>query len=450
MKNFNITSILIILSIIILNIYNITLAIEPVNKNSIVDQLYYLTPEQACDIINQMKAEYEWGGNPEKLTRVEYYKKLNNLKLLCNQQNNTNITNTNYQYTSSGTYITPPDIKRTLKPTDIYNSDVSSMVYISTQSKQGSGVIIQEDGTFVTCFHVIENANYINVKTHDNKTFKVNGFKYINPTEDIAILTIDAPYTKFRPIGINHNPLQIGEKVYTISNPEGLEFTFSDGMINQYKNEYIQFSAPISSGSSGGALLNEKGELIGIITSTLKESQNINFAIPNEYYIPNMNNLTIKNTFNQDWTKFLLSETNNNQFKINTNYKDITSTSFEKYYYRCKDYVNLQDFPSQYYALVAYIAYMAYLETEEKGILDNAIKWYELSIINSQNIEVSAFALSSLYAIKNETQKLERIYLMLSQFYPASFKVIEKVEDTAELEIYYKHLIKLTKEIYWE
>lgn len=90
------------------------------------------------------------------------------------------------------------------------------------------------------------------------------------------------------------------------------------------------------------------------------------------------------------------------------------------------------------------------METEEKGILDNAIKWYELSIINSQNIEVSAFALSSLYAIKNETQKLERIYLMLSQFYPASFKVIEKVEDTAELEIYYKHLIKLTKEIYWE
>ena len=129
----------------------------------------------------------------------------------------------------------------TTTATDIYNEHVNSMVYITTQNSLGSGVIVQEDGTFITCFHVIENADHITIKTHDGRTFKVNGFKYINPTEDIAILTIDAEYTKFKPIDINYSGLQVGEKVYTISNPQGLEFTFSDGMINQYKKEYIQF-----------------------------------------------------------------------------------------------------------------------------------------------------------------------------------------------------------------
>ena len=115
------------------------------------------------------------------------------------------------------------------------------MVYITTQNSLGSGVIVQEDGTFITCFHVIENADHITIKTHDGRTFKVNGFKYINPTEDIAILTIDAEYTKFKPIDINYSGLQVGEKVYTISNPQGLEFTFSDGMINQYKKNTYNF-----------------------------------------------------------------------------------------------------------------------------------------------------------------------------------------------------------------
>ncbi len=76
--------------------------------------------------------------------------------------------------------------------TNIYNEHVNSMVYITTQNSLGSGVIVQEDGTFITCFHVIKNADYITIKTHDGRTFKVNGFKYINPTEDVAILTIDA------------------------------------------------------------------------------------------------------------------------------------------------------------------------------------------------------------------------------------------------------------------
>lgn len=165
-------------------------------------------------------------------------------------------------------------------------------MYIQTQDSSGSGVILKEDGTFLTCFHVIANADYIIVKLEDGSMYSVNGFKYINPLSDVAILTLDTT-RKFKPIKINpNNKLKIGEKVYAISNPQGLQFVFSDGMINQYTKDYIQFSAPISPGSSGGALLNSNGNLLGIITSqyNLSDAQNMNFALPNEYYISKINN----------------------------------------------------------------------------------------------------------------------------------------------------------------
>lgn len=332
---------------------------------------------------------------------------------------------------------------------DIYNKHVNSMVYVKTNDSVGSGVIVKEDGTFITCFHVIENADYITIKTHDGRAFKVNGFKYINPTEDIAILTIDASYNKFTPIDINYKSLQIGEKVYTISNPKGLEFTFSDGMINQYKNEYIQFSAPISPGSSGGALLNENGQLIGIITSYLGKAQNINFALPNDYYVSRINNLTIRNTYNQNWTKFLLSQTGNNQFKINTDYRNIEKENFETYYDRVKYYVNLPGYPPHLYALAGYLAFYAYFETLKQTILNDAIKWYELSLINNENIEISLFALSLLYTINYDQTKLEKCLVAIYEQYPESAQVITFISKNKDksLDAYITHFEKLTDRI---
>ncbi len=354
-------------------------------------------------------------------------------------------------------YICKPDIKekttvntsKQISATDIYNEHVNSMIYINTQNSQGSGVIVQEDGTFITCFHVIENADYITIKTHDGRTFKVNGFKYINPTEDVAILIIDAPYTKFKPIDINHSGLQVGEKVYTISNPQGLEFTFSDGMINQYKKEYIQFSAPASPGSSGGALLNENGQLIGIITSQHKKGQNINFALPNEYYVSQITNLPIKNTYNQNWTKFLLSQTGNNQFKISTNHTNLEEGMHESYYNRLKKYVALPNFPTSDYALVAFWAFGAYIETWKPEILKDAIKWYELSLKNNVNIEVSLYALAILYLWNNDEKASDLCINMLEQYYPAAYNKIildlSKTNDNKEkFIIYWDYILELS------
>ena len=77
--------------------------------------------------------------------------------------------------------------------------------------------------------------------------------------------------------------LEKGNKVYTMSSPRGLEYTYTDGVISSTRNEksytLIQFTCPISPGSSGGALVNQQGVLIGIITSQFIQSQNLNFAI---------------------------------------------------------------------------------------------------------------------------------------------------------------------------
>lgn len=336
--------------------------------------------------------------------------------------------------------------------TNIYNNNVNSMVYIRTQDSIGSGVIVSEDGTLITCFHVIENADSINIKTHDGRTFKVNGFKYINPTEDVAILTIDAPYTKFKPIDINHSGLQVGEKVYTISNPQGLEFTFSDGMINQYKNEYIQFSAPISPGSSGGALLNEKGQLIGIITSYLGKAQNINFAIPNDYYVSKIYNLPIKNTYNQNWTKFLLSQTGNNQFKISTNHTNLEEGMFENRYNILKKYVELPKFPTCDYALIGYWAFGAYIETLKPEILKDAIKWYELSLKNNVNIEVSLYALALLYLWDDDEKSSDLCLNILKQQYPVSYNRLSDLPKTNNTKekfiIYWDYILELSRKCF--
>lgn len=109
----------------------------------------------------------------------------------------------------------------------------------------------------------------------------------IDVIKDILILKIQD--NRFREIKIgNSSNMKIGQKVYTIGSPMGFENTISEGIISGLRNDIkehqnlIQISASISSGSSGGAVLNDKGELIGITTFTVTEGQNINFAIPIE------------------------------------------------------------------------------------------------------------------------------------------------------------------------
>ena len=317
----------------------------------------------------------------------------------------------------------------------LYYSNADSVLLIETQDNTGSGVILKDDGTFVTCFHVIANADYIKVTTRNGRQYYANGYRYINPDSDIAILTINSGLN-FKPARINLSKnIQVGEKVYSISNPKGLRFVFSDGMVNQYNKDYIQFSAPISTGSSGGALLDSSGYLLGIITSQMNPSftQNINFALPYRYFFSNINDNIITNNKSLSWTEFIIDNASNEQFKVFTNYA-FNKKDFVMLYKYLKQFTKRGNFPEDSYATLGYLAMLAYDKTNISGYLDDAVRWYELSLNNNLDTEASLFALNYLYARKNNNDELlKSTFLRLKKDYPASYyKLIELMTKTGK------------------
>ncbi len=148
---------------------------------------------------------------------------------------------------------------------------------------QGSGFIVRHDGAIVTNYHVISNAKDIAIKAGD-KVLEVEGFMYMDKESDLVILKAKAKNLPFVKIG-DINKINIGEKVYVISSPQGLENTISDGILSGIRDitsdkKILQITAPVSSGSSGGPVFNKNGEVIGIATFIIKEAQNLNFAMP--------------------------------------------------------------------------------------------------------------------------------------------------------------------------
>lgn len=159
-----------------------------------------------------------------------------------------------------------------------------------TQVGTGSGVIISQDGYIVTNNHVVQNATELEVTMNNNKTYKA---KLIGTDSkmDIALLKIDAneklPYATFG----NSDSLKVGEWVLAVGNPYNLTSTVTAGIVsakardlsNQGIQSFIQTDAAVNPGNSGGALVNTRGELIGIntmISSQTGSYVGYSFAIP--------------------------------------------------------------------------------------------------------------------------------------------------------------------------
>ena len=152
----------------------------------------------------------------------------------------------------------------------------------------GSGFIADSNGIIVTNYHVVKNATSISVKLKTGEIFKAIKVINLDKVKDICILKIESFDLPTLTLG-NSNEINIGDNCIAIGNPQGLENTVSNGIISGsrlYEGMNIfQITAPISPGSSGGPLLNEIGEVVGITSMTWKEAgtQNINFAIPINY-----------------------------------------------------------------------------------------------------------------------------------------------------------------------
>lgn len=171
---------------------------------------------------------------------------------------------------------------------------VESFLTISVREGSGSGSIVDDQGHILTNYHVVEGARDITVSLHDSSEYAGTLVGYDAET-DIAVLKIDAPAQELKPLvwGDSTN-LRVGQRIYAIGNPFGLERTMSTGIISSLNRQIpagqhrtmrslIQLDIALNQGNSGGPLINSRGELIGMntaIMSTNGDSAGVGFAIP--------------------------------------------------------------------------------------------------------------------------------------------------------------------------
>ena len=160
----------------------------------------------------------------------------------------------------------------------------------------GSGFVLDADGHILTNHHVVDGAREIHVTLHNGNTYDA-GLVGQDPQNDIAVLRISAPKETLRPVNLGESRrLKVGQKVFAIGNPLGLERTLTIGIVsslnrtlpsrtNRTMKSIIQIDAALNRGNSGGPLLNSRGQLIGMNTAIASpsgagENIGIGFAIP--------------------------------------------------------------------------------------------------------------------------------------------------------------------------
>ncbi len=189
----------------------------------------------------------------------------------------------------------------------VYERANRSVVHITTKSAQrelvflevpaegtGSGSILDRDGHILTNYHVVEGASEIRVTLASGESFEAGLVGY-DPPNDMAVLKVNAPAEKLVPIALgDSSKLRVGQSVYAIGNPFGLERTMTTGIVSSLNRtlptragrvmkSIIQIDAALNRGNSGGPLIDSRGRLIGMntaIASSTGENTGVGFAIP--------------------------------------------------------------------------------------------------------------------------------------------------------------------------
>ena len=216
----------------------------------------------------------------------------------------------NIKYGSARPIVARGNLAEDEKSTiELYNQSRQGVVNITTLANRktginlniqqmpegtGSGFVWDDAGHIVTNFHVIQNADAAQITFADQSVFQARLVGFF-ADKDLAVLKVDAPKGKLKPLPLGRSDdLQVGQKVYAIGNPFGLDQTLTTGIISALGREIdsvnkrpiknvIQSDAAINPGNSGGPLLDSAGLLIGVNTaiySTTGVSAGIGFAIP--------------------------------------------------------------------------------------------------------------------------------------------------------------------------
>ena len=196
-----------------------------------------------------------------------------------------------------GFYSAPSKALPSRSVRELVNQLGEAVVQVRTPSGLGSGFIINEDGFLMTNFHVIEGETQISVEVYhrapdgtlERRTYKQVRIIAMNKFEDLTLLKIedkDVPKFPYVVMG-NADALAVGERVFAIGSPLGLERTVTEGILSTKTRQlggelYLQTTTQINPGNSGGPLFDMSGEVIGITNMKITFGEGLGFAIPVE------------------------------------------------------------------------------------------------------------------------------------------------------------------------
>ena len=175
---------------------------------------------------------------------------------------------------------------------DVYES----VFVVYSGNSLGSGFAIGEN-CILTNAHVIENPNKIVIKTYSGKEYTAN-LLGVNSAQDIAVLGVAGVEFEYLTVA-SSTAMKTGDDIYAIGAPKSMAYTLTKGVVSAKNreiggNEYIQIDAAINEGNSGGPLLNDSGQVVGINTLKMTDSEGIGLAIPMEVVKKYLNTLGIE------------------------------------------------------------------------------------------------------------------------------------------------------------
>ena len=176
-----------------------------------------------------------------------------------------------------------PAVSEALSPAQIAAQANQSVVVAITPEGRGAGFVVGPN-LVATCFHVVAGTDRIAVRTPDGVEHAAHSVVAYDQADDIALLSVDAlgsPQLRFG----DFTAITPGDPVTVIGHPRGLDSSVSTGIVSAVRtvdaqHQLLQITAPISPGSSGGPVLNQKGEVIGVTSFLLQNGQELNFAVP--------------------------------------------------------------------------------------------------------------------------------------------------------------------------
>lgn len=186
-----------------------------------------------------------------------------------------------------GIKLLPAEQPAELSAEEIYQLASPATVEIRVETEYGiatgTGFFDSADGTIITNFHVLEDATSGSVYLRNGERYDILKLVGFDRYLDIAIIQIDYQPTSI--LQVRTDLLQTGETVYALGSSVGLSDSFSQGIISANQREiggqiFIQTTAPISHGNSGGPLIDKFGKVVGITTAGIETGQNLNLAVP--------------------------------------------------------------------------------------------------------------------------------------------------------------------------